>query len=79
MKGEIVGTHTAIRDTGALMQDVQYEVDTADKSVLIYNTLDYALYVHEGTSKLQGRPYLVDGIKKNKARIQEIFQENIHV
>ena len=44
-----------IRQTGALMADVSSQV-SGDK-VEVGNTLHYALYVHEGTCRMAGRPY----------------------
>lgn len=54
------GFHTEIYDTGALFNDVRAEIDGDD--VHIGNTLYYAQYVHDGTHKLRGRPYITDGI-----------------
>lgn len=54
------GFHTEIYDTGALFKDLRAEVE--DNHFRIGNTLDYATYVHEGTWKLQGRPYITDGV-----------------
>lgn len=49
-----------IRKTGDLQRDLSYEAD--DRSVRIGNTLHYSTYVHEGTSKMAGRPYITDGL-----------------
>ena len=51
-----------IRQTGNLQRDVQYEVNERAKVVRVGNTLEYASYVHEGTSKMAGRPYIQDGL-----------------
>lgn len=51
-----------IRITGDLQRDVQSEVDVGSKVVRIGNTLNYASYVHDGTSKMAGRPYILDGL-----------------
>lgn len=49
-----------IRQTGNLMRDVQYEVDT--NVARVGNTLDYSIFVHDGTSRMPGRPYISDGL-----------------
>lgn len=59
-KGKNNGYHTQIYDTGALFRDVQYHIDDQN-TIHVGNTLYYASYVHEGTRKLKGRPYITDG------------------
>lgn len=51
-----------IRKTGDLQRDVNYSVDTAAQSVTVGNSLDYAEFVHDGTSKMEGRPYIRDAL-----------------
>ena len=51
-----------IRKTGDLQRDLSYQVDVPNKRVVVGNTLDYAIHVHEGTSKMKGRPYIKDGL-----------------
>lgn len=49
-----------IRQTGDLQRDVQYAVDGND---LIWgNTLDYSIFVHEGTRKMPARHYMRDAL-----------------
>ena len=79
-KGEIDGTgfHTDIRHTGDLIRDVNYEVERSGKhTVDIGNSLHYAKYVHEGTCKLRGRPYLKDGIERHRKELQDIAESYI--
>lgn len=65
-----------IRDTGNLMRDVSYAVENSGpQSVDVGNTLDYGKYVHDGTSKMAGRPYLRDGLLGGKKRLQAIAEE----
>ena len=54
------GFHTEIYDTGALFRDLRAEAE--GNEIHIGNTLDYSQYVHDGTWKLQGRPYITDGV-----------------
>ena len=51
-----------IRETGALMGDVDFQVREAEKAVDIGCSLGYAVYVHEGTSRRAGTPFLRDGV-----------------
>lgn len=52
-----------VYDTGALYKDVQGLVDIPSQTVTVGNTLYYAEYVHDGTSRVHARPYLTDGIE----------------
>jgi hypothetical protein len=64
-----------IRQTGDLMRDVSSEVD--GDVVNVGNSLGYAPPVHEGTSKMQGRPYLKDAIMGGKDRLQQVAQNEL--
>lgn len=69
------GTHTDIRNTGDLMRDVNYEVEaSAPDTVDVGNSLFYAPFVHEGTYKLKGRPYIKDAIEKGKTELQRVAE-----
>ena len=67
--------HTNIRDTSALINDVQYDVREIENGVEVHvgNTLEYALFVHDGTRYLKKRPYIKDAIQKGWARLQAIW------
>jgi hypothetical protein len=60
-----------IRITGDLIRDVNFEVKVQDKKVVIGNSLNYAIPVHEGHGSLKGRPYLKDAITQNVPIWQE--------
>lgn len=72
--GKFIPTHphTQIRTTGDLMRDVNSEVDMHRKSVRVGNSLKYALFVHEGTHRMKGRPYIKDGIEGNIEALRDI-------
>lgn len=60
-----------IRQTGDLMRDVRYEVGASGKGTVdVGNSLNYAPFVHEGTYKKKGRPYLRDALSGKKAKSQ---------
>lgn len=65
-----------IRQTGNLMRDVNFKVDEDGKKTVITigNSLFYAPMVHEGTSRMKGRPYLKDAIQGGWSRLQEIWK-----
>lgn len=69
--------HTAIWDTGDLQRDVQYEVDS--DTVNVGNTLNYAHFVHEGTYKLEARPYIRDAITAGTEDLQKVAEAALKV
>ena len=58
-----------IRQTGNLMRDVQYETDPVAKLTRVGNTLEYAGPVHDGTSRMKGRPYMSDGLSGKESEL----------
>lgn len=63
-----------IRQTGDLQRDMSYEVgNSSPDTVDVGNTLKYGPYVHDGTSKMPGRPYVRDGLtgESHKKQLQE--------
>lgn len=68
------GTHTDIRDTGDLMRDVNYAVEASGTDTVdVGNSLEYAVFVHEGTSKLESRPYIKDAVMDGKGDLRSIL------
>jgi hypothetical protein len=65
-----------IRKTGDLMRDVSFE-QVDEKTVNVGNTLDYSLFVHEGTRKMGARHYITDAItsKTGIKALQETFEK----
>lgn len=60
-----------IRKTGDLQRDVSYDVGrSGDNTVDVGNTLEYGPYVHEGTYKMKGRPYIKDALTGETAKQQ---------
>lgn len=69
------GTHTNIRWHGDLMRDVDSEID--GNVVNVGNTLEYSIPVHEGTSRMSGRPYIKDGIEGGKSALQKVAEAQL--
>jgi hypothetical protein len=68
--------HTEIVDTGALFDSIKAEVTKASQntfSTSVGTDVSYAKYVHEGTSKLIGRPFLSDATMESQDKIYQIF------
>lgn len=65
--GLIVGTMRTgygrpIWRTGDLQRDVNYNVRAGDHAVDVGNSLEYGPFVHDGTSRMTGRPYITDAL-----------------
>lgn len=62
-----------IRRTGDLMRDVMYAAENSGKDTVdVGNSLEYAPHVHEGTSRMVGRPYIVDAITKGADALKRV-------
>lgn len=72
------GERSPIRITGDLQRDVSFEV-VDDKTVNVGNTLEYAVYVHEGTRKMGERPYITDALnnRDNAEKIEKVYQKHL--
>lgn len=64
--------HTEIVDTGRLFDSIRAQVNPINANVyqtVVGTDVPYAIYVHEGTYKLKGRPFITDGINASRADI----------
>lgn len=73
--------HTEIVDTGRLFDSIKGEVkrvsqNTVDVNVGATGDTPYAIFVHQGTRKLKGRPFIRDGVEGSRAHIREVMQNN---
>lgn len=67
-----------IRQTGDLQRDVSYQVgNSGPNTVDVGNTLKYGPYVHDGTSKMAGRPYIRDALtgESHQKQLQNVAEE----
>lgn len=70
--------HTEIVDTGRLFDSIQAEVQQASQNAFTVNVgtdVEYAPYVHDGTWKLEGRPFLRDGALNSAEKQEEIYRQ----
>ena len=74
--------HTEIYDTGKLYNSVRYEVHPTknhiatvtvgtDMSATNRSGKPYSIYVHEGTYKLHGRPFIRDATNENLQAVKD--------
>lgn len=78
-EGDVVGYMTAenIVDTGRLRNSISHTIDNGEKAVYVGTNVEYALYVHEGTSRMAGRPYLTQPIQQHLGEYGEIVEEEL--
>lgn len=72
--------HTEIVDTGALFDSIRASVKRDSQNAYtatIGTDREYASYVHDGTTKLKGRPFIRDAFFDSRERIEEILGDNI--
>lgn len=70
--------HTEIVDTERLFNSITAQVKQIRGfyyHVVVGTDVPYAVYVHEGTYKLRGRPFITDGLARAKPEINRIARE----
>lgn len=72
--------HTEIVDTGRLFDSITGSVNRISDNyyqTVVGTDVPYAVYVHEGTYKLKGRPFITDGLASAKSDIQAAIRAAI--
>lgn len=70
--------HTEIVDTGRLFDSITAAVKKASQNVMsveVGTDVPYAPYVHDGTRKLKGRPFITDGLEAAKTDLENAIGE----
>jgi HK97 gp10 family phage protein len=66
-------------DTGRLRADIRTRIKEKELQGEIYNDVEYAVFVHEGTSRMRGRPYLLDAITSNTRLVKDRIQRRLNL
>lgn len=72
--------HTEIVDTGRLFDSITGSVNRISDNyyqTVVGTDVPYAVYVHEGTYKLKGRPFITDGLASANSDIQAAIRAAI--
>ena len=72
--------HTEIVDTGRLFESIAAEVKRDSQNAYsadVGTDVPYAIYVHDGTSKLEGRPFITDGTMKKLDDLKKLLSTGI--
>lgn len=66
-------------DTGRLRTSIATSLGIANRglSSVVQTNVFYAIYVHEGTRYMRGRPYMQQGADASVGRIEQYFKEEI--
>jgi hypothetical protein len=68
-----IASDNAPVDTGRLAASMTHALDPDEPAVYVGTALEYALPVHEGTSKTKPNRFLYNAANQNQARFQAIF------
>ena len=73
-KEELENTPRRI-DTGNLRNSITHEVVPEEQAVYVGTNVEYALYVHEGTSRMEANRYLKNAVERNKDQIKKYIED----
>lgn len=74
--------HTEIVDTGRLFDSIDAEAKRESQNLVEVTVgatgkTPYAVYVHNGTRKLKGRPFITDAINESRGEIRRIIKDGL--
>lgn len=61
-------------DTGRLRNSITHVIDGGELSTYIGTNVEYARYVHNGTSRQKAQPFLTDAVNQNADKYRRIFE-----
>ena len=68
---------SAIYLTGDLIRSISFNVDLKGQEVTVGSNLNYAGWVHNGTSRMPARPFLRDAVLNNAKIWKEVAAEHL--
>lgn len=79
--------HTEIVETGALFDSITADWEKQSQNLYVANVgvpagtplAEYVEFVHNGTPKLEARPFITDGVLKAQEAIKEVLSDNLPV
>ena len=73
-KEELENTPRRI-DTGNLRNSINYQVASSEKCVYVGTNVEYTLYVHEGTSRMEANRFLTNAVDRNRDQINSYLKD----
>ena len=66
-------------DTGRLKSSIATSLGIRDRGItsIVQTNVQYAIYVHEGTKLMRGRPFMKQGVDRAKPEIQKFYQKAV--
>lgn len=64
-------------DTGNLRNSITHIVNDEEKAVYVGTNVEYGIYVHEGTVKMEPNRFLKNALEKNKNQIRTYFESQL--
>lgn len=61
-------------DTGNLRNSINHQVEDDEQAVYIGTNVEYAIYVHEGTSRMEANRFLKNAVDRNQDQIKQYIQ-----
>lgn len=61
-------------DTGRLRNSITHAIDGGELATYIGTNVEYARYVHNGTSRQKAQPFLTDAVNQNADKYRRIFE-----
>lgn len=74
--------HTEIVDTGRLFDSIEADVRRVSQNAYettVGSTGDtpYSIFVHQGTRKLKGRPFITDAVEESRMQVRAAMENNM--
>ena len=72
--------HTEIVDTGKLFDSISAKVTRSSQNLYSVDAganTNYAVYVHEGTYKLKGRPFITDAVTESQGELKTLLASGL--
>lgn len=66
-------------DTGRLRSSIATSLSIADQGItsIVATNVDYAIYVHEGTRRMAGRPFMKQAADQSESEIGRIYSSAV--
>jgi len=61
-------------DTGRLRNSITHTIDADEPCAIIGTNVEYAPYVHNGTSRQKAQPFLTDAVRQNANKYRLIME-----
>lgn len=82
VKKNLISGDLRAYDTGKLYRSIAYQIEKSTLNAISMTVgsydVEYAIYVHEGTSKMPSRPFLSRTFQMNEKKIIDIIRDGLN-